>query len=115
MSDKKCGECGHKGPEYERKKPEDRKEQILIAAIEVSKEKGYQLFTRGDVAKKAGVSVGLVAPVYFMDIATLRQAVMDASVEREIPEIIFQGLAVSDSTALLAPLKLRAAALALGL
>ena len=113
MGDKKCGECGaEQKPDYERKKPGDRKEQLLLAAIEVSKEKGYQRITRTDVAERADVSAGLIH-FYFESIDLLRRAIMDAAVEREIPEIVLQGLAVSDSAALLAPVKLRAKALAL--
>lgn len=110
--DKKCGECGRKDPDYERKSPEARKEEILLAAIEVSKEKGYRHIVRSEVAEKAGVSTGLIQ-YYFESIAALRGQIMRAAVDREIPEIIFQGLAVSDAIALNAPIELRTAALKL--
>lgn len=108
---KKCDDCGaEQKPGHERKKPEDRKEELLIAAIEVSKEKGYRSITRSDVAERAGVSIGLIQ-FYFTNVAALRRAIMDAAVDREVPEIIFQGLAVSDSVALNSPVDLRARAL----
>ena len=112
MTDK-CGECGRKKPDHEEasRKREARKAEILSAAIEVSKEKGYQRITRSDVAERAEVSIGLIS-FYFETVALLRRAIMRAAVEQEIPEIIFQGLAVSDGAALNSPVKLRAKALA---
>lgn len=108
----KCGECGRKDPNYERKSPEARKEELLLAAIEVSKEKGYRHIVRSEVAERAGVSTGLIQ-YYFGSIADLRSQIMHAAVDRGVPEIVFQGLAVSDTIALNAPIELRAAALKL--
>ena len=108
MSDNKCGRCG--GPSYERKNPEDRRREILDAAVEVSRDLGYLKLTHPLVAGRVGVSPSLVRK-YYESKSKLRDAVMAEAVRLEIPELILQGLAAKDPLAHAAPSALRAAAL----
>lgn len=78
-----------------RSAPDARKEKILLAAIEVSKNTGYKGITREKVAEEAGVSSALVA-TYFNRMVFLKSAVMEHAVKREIIEIVAQGVAHND-------------------
>lgn len=79
-----------------RLKPEERKEQILEAAIKLAKREGYNNIRRDDVAAAANVSMGLVN-AYFKTIKQLKRAVMRAAIHREILEIIAQGMLAKDN------------------
>ena len=92
--------------------PELRQRQILDAAISLATTKGYDNITRDEVAIMANVSDGLVTR-YFAAMPALKHAVMRAAVEREIPEIIAQGLANGDDQARRAPQKLKEKAIGL--
>ncbi|WP_175108180.1 TetR/AcrR family transcriptional regulator [Pararobbsia alpina] len=71
--------------------PEDRKAQILEAALKVAREIGDYKVTRELVAKEAGVAPGLVSR-YFSDMATLQdEIVIQAAKNRDI-RIITVGL-----------------------
>lgn len=83
-----------------------RRENILIAAVELARENGYNKITRDDIAERAGVSMGLVTH-YFETMVQLRRAVMRHAIQFEIVEIIAQGLANKDDHARKAPEELK--------
>lgn len=72
--------------------PKLRREQILAAAVELAKTDGYHKMTRDDIAKRAGVSTGLVTK-YFSTMPALRRDVMRAAVRNNVAEVVAQGLA----------------------
>jgi len=78
-----------------RKNPENRKKEILEAAIRLSKKIGYSHITRDGVAEKAGVSFALVS-FYYGTIEKLKAAVLKEAIGEEIIEIIAQGLVRKD-------------------
>ena len=88
-----------------------RKDQILNASIDVALNNGYDKMTRCEIALYAGVSVGLITN-YFGTMRQLKRAVMRAAIQREIPEIIAQGLANNDPNAQKASDELKAKAVA---
>ncbi len=94
-----------------RMQPKDRKEQILLAAVELSKSSNYMRVTRDQIAEKAGVAMGLVT-YYFSTMAQLRRDVMRYAVRCEVLEIIAQGLALGDTQARKAPEDVRKKAVA---
>ena len=106
----KCPSCGHKPPRSERKQPEERREQILLAAVNLAAERGYTKITQSEIAEAANVSHGLVSR-YFETMEGLRAAVMHHAITKEIPRIILQGLALKDPIAARAPLRLKAKAI----
>lgn len=93
-----------------RANPELRKDQILTAAVELAKTKGYHKITRDAVAQSANVSAGLVSR-YFNTMNHLRRSIMGVALNKEIPEIIAQGLANNDPRARKAPKDLKRQAL----
>ena len=95
-----------------RQNPEARKDQILIAAVELAKEVGYNKMTRDAIAIKAGVSMGLVTH-YFETMTQLRRDVVRYARNNDIPEIIAQGIANQDPHAKKAPPALKEKAIAL--
>lgn len=90
--------------------PELRKDQILNIAIEMAKTGGYHKISRDSIAKKAGVSQGLVSNS-FHTMKQLRRAIMRAAIHRKIPEIVAQGIANQDDQAKKAPPELKKQAL----
>jgi len=95
-----------------RETPAARKGQILLAAVELAKEVGYNKMTRDDIAIKAGVSMGLVTH-YFETMIQLRRDVMRYARNNDIPEIIAQGIANQDKHAKKAPEALKQKAIEL--
>jgi len=89
----------------------DRKTQILDAAMTVARANGYNRTTLQDVAKQAGCTHGLVL-YYFSTSVQLRRAVMSEAIRVRDAAILAQGLAMGDSKAKRAPPDLRAAAAA---
>lgn len=79
----------------ERKLPDDRKNELLSEAIELSKEIGYSHITRDGIAERAGVSYGLVTR-YFQSMDNLKRLVLKQAIHDEILEIIAQGLVLKD-------------------
>ncbi len=79
----------------ERKLPDDRKNELLTEAVELSKEIGYSHITRDGVAERAGVSYGLVTR-YFQSMDNLRRLVLKEAIRTEVLEIIAQGLVRKD-------------------
>lgn len=92
--------------------PKLREASILNAAVELSKELGYQNITRDGVAERAGISMGLVTR-YFGTMVNLQRAVMGAALRDGIAEIIAQGLAHNDPRARKAPPELKERAIVL--
>jgi AcrR family transcriptional regulator len=95
-----------------RMKPEARRDQILIAALQIANTQGYNALTRDGVAEVAGVATGQVNHI-FNTMTQLRRAVMRAAVHRELRPIIAQGLAQGDKDAHAAPEWLKREALEL--
>jgi AcrR family transcriptional regulator len=82
-----------------RTRPAVRREQLIDAAIKISKEIGYNKLTRDKVMKEVGITVSLLS-YYFPRMSDLKNAVMDAAVERGIVEVIAQGITLNDPRAL---------------
>jgi AcrR family transcriptional regulator len=81
-----------------RTNPDVRKELILDAAVQLSTRIGYNRITRDAVAELAHVSSSLLH-AYFPRMESVRRAVMEVAIKREIVEIIAQGLALNDARA----------------
>jgi AcrR family transcriptional regulator len=94
-----------------RLEPLVRLEQILDAALRMSRLYGYRDMTRKDVAGAAKCSEALVSS-YFGTMVQLRRAVVRAAIDQKDLAIIGQALAAKDKHAQKAPLDLRVAALA---
>ena len=92
-------------------KADERKKQILDAAIRLSEQEGYIKVSRGDIADLAGCAPSLVAH-YFGTMTQLHRAIMSAAVHRENLSILAQGLSIGDSKARSAPSTLRTRAAA---
>lgn len=89
-----------------RLKPNDRRDQILDAAIHVAEREGYARMTRDQIADHAGVATGLVSH-YFGTMPQLRRTVMRHAVIRENLIVIGQGIAAGDLHALKAPYEVK--------
>lgn len=91
--------------------PDDRKEQILSAALKVAERPGgWTKLTRDAVAKEANCAEGLPSK-YFGTMVDFRRAVMRAAIRAERLGVIAQGLAAGDKCAKKADPDLRARAL----
>ncbi len=75
--------------------PEQRKNIILTAGIKLSIRIGYNVITRDEVARWAKISSPLISR-YFPRMKHLRFAVMNAAIEREVVEVIAQGIILAD-------------------
>ena len=87
----------------------DRKTEILNAAIHIAKSQGFQKMTLQDVAKKAGCNHSLVL-YYFGTSVKLRRAVMSEAIRLKDPAILAKGLATGAPKANRAPPELKEAA-----
>jgi DNA-binding transcriptional regulator YbjK len=94
-----------------RMKPEDRKQAILTAAVNLAQLDGFLSINRDKVARVASVSPGLVT-AYFYCTEELRRAVMLEAIRLGIASIVAEGLAARCPIAAGAPLELRQAAIA---
>lgn len=91
--------------------PDDRKYQILTAAIAVAERPGgYSKMTRGAVAKEVGCAEALISR-YFGTMPSFRRTVMRSAILTENLSIIAQGLARADIHAQKADPDLKARAL----
>lgn len=79
--------------------PDERKEQILKAALKVAKSKGYNKLTREQVAAEAGISVNLIN-AYFGTMPKFRRHIMRAAIREEVLQVVAQGLVNKDSHAM---------------
>ena len=93
-----------------RLQPEDRKQEILQAALDEACAVGYSNIKREDVARRAACAEGLVSR-YFNTMPQLKRAVMRAAVKAEVLQVIAQGIAANDNQAMKAPAHLRSKAL----
>lgn len=98
-------------PKQQRLSPKERTEQILTAAVEVAKEKGFFNVTRENVAVKAGCSVGIIT-LRFNTMPELRGAVMRRAIRDRVLPIIGQGVAAGDRIASNVPVGLKKQAVA---
>lgn len=79
--------------------PDDRRHQILTAAIKVAgRPGGWAKLTRDAVAKEAGCAEGLPSK-YFGTMISFRRAIMRAAIVAENLAVIAQGLAAGDKCA----------------
>ena len=91
--------------------PDDRKQEILNAAIKVAgRPGGWGKLTRDAVAKEAACSEGLVSK-YFGTMIAFRRSIMRAAIGTENLAVIAQGLAAGDASAKKADPELKARAL----
>jgi AcrR family transcriptional regulator len=91
--------------------PDDRKAQILDAAIKVAgRPGGWSKLTRDAVAREAGCAEGLPSK-YFGTMVNFKRAIMRAAITSEELGVIAQGLAAGDKCAKKAPPALKARAL----
>jgi len=91
--------------------PNDRKYEILMAAIAVaSRPGGWSKLTREAVAREAKCAEGLVSK-YFNTMSQMRRAVMRSAVLTENLAVVAQGLATGDENALKAAPELKSRAL----
>ncbi|RPG34597.1 MAG: TetR family transcriptional regulator [Muricauda sp. TMED12] len=73
-----------------------KRELILNAAVECAKLVGYMNIQRADIAQRADVATGTVNK-YFGTMNQLKRAVMRHAIEKDIPEIMLQGIANNDN------------------
>lgn len=90
-----------------RMKPDDRKDEILKAALIVSEINGYDKITRAQVAEQAGGCAESLVSNYFGTMISLRRKLMNEAIATENLKIIAQGVIAKDTHALEAPLELR--------
>lgn len=79
-----------------RLKPDDRKGQIMDAALKVaSLPGGWAKLTREAVAREAGCTDGLVSK-YYGTMITFRRSIMRAAINQENLQVLAQGVAAGD-------------------
>ncbi|MBW1726010.1 MAG: TetR/AcrR family transcriptional regulator [Deltaproteobacteria bacterium] len=88
-----------------------RRAHILNTAVDMAKIDGYQRITRDGLAKKAGVSSGLVTR-YFNTMSQLRRSIVRNAVQHEVLEIIAQAVLSNDPHVSKASTELKKRALA---
>lgn len=82
-----------------RLQPDDRKQQILTAAIKVAaRPGGWARLTREAVAREAGCAEGLPSK-YFGTMVNFKRAIMRAAIHDWNLSVIAQGLASGDKVA----------------
>lgn len=90
--------------------PDERYEQILIAAIKLAEKTGSLLdLTRDGVAEFAKVSQGQIGH-YFESMEGLREAIIERAIEDKNAKVLYYGLTMKHPVALAAPDKLKKAA-----
>ena len=94
-----------------RLQPDDRKYQILTAALAVAaRPGGYAKITREAIAKEVGCAEALVSK-YFGTMPQMRRTIMRAAIVAENLAVVAQGLAAGDASAKKADPDLKARAL----
>lgn len=96
-----------------------RKDQILNAALQLAKERGFTSLTRDGIAIQAGCAAGQINQIY-STIRQLRKAVMrhavnclrDGDLNPQLLAIVAHGLAAGETEAQKAPDDIKKAALA---
>ena len=95
-----------------RQRPDDRKYQILNAAIAIASQSGgFSKLTREAVAKEAKCAEGLISK-YFGTMVNFKRTIVRTAILTNNLSIIAQGLAVGDMHAQKAPKSLKSRALA---
>jgi AcrR family transcriptional regulator len=84
----------------------DRDNIVLNAAIRCAEEDGWHYITRAKTARLADVAVGTVNNAYG-DVTALKDAVMQAAIDRRLLPILAEGLAFGNPVAKSAPEELR--------
>jgi AcrR family transcriptional regulator len=79
--------------------PDDRKEQLLKAALTVAKTIGYRATTRLNVADQAKVSSALV-PFHLGDVETMRKSILHAGCAEGHVKLIVEGVLDNDKVAI---------------
>ena len=82
--------------------PEDRKAEILSAAVSLAQVSGYRALTREQVAAAAGVSPGAIT-FYFYHMDLLRSEVVTEAVRQGLSAIVAEGIVSGEPAALNAP------------
>lgn len=93
-----------------RKNPIDRCEEIIDAAMRMSRLYGYREVTRKDIASAARCSEALVSS-YFGTMTQLRRSVIRAAIDQRDLAILAQVIAAKDKHVAKIPADLRVAAL----
>lgn len=94
-----------------RLQPDDRKQQILDAAIKVAgRPGGWGKLTRDAVAREAQCAEGLVSK-YFGTMVAFRRSIMRAAIVGENLGVVAQGIAAGDASTKKADPDLKARAL----
>lgn len=94
-----------------RQHPDDRRYQILTAAIAIAERPGgYSKLTRKVIADEIGCAEALIS-LYFGTMPAFRRTIMRSAVITENLSILVQGIAIGDQHALKAPPELKARAL----
>jgi AcrR family transcriptional regulator len=91
-------------------KIKNKREMILYAAVNLALQHGYCRITRDDIAEAAGVSSGLVNH-YFETIDKIRKEIIKTAIDKNIVELVAQGLGMRDREVLKAPPHVRQSAL----
>ena len=94
----------------EKEHPGMRFRQLMNAAMEIAVETGFASVTRDGIARRAGVSSGLVS-LHLGTMKNLRRTLMRAAVREEVLSVVAEGVATRDPTALKATAELRERAL----
>lgn len=97
---------------HRRLSPDDRKAEILAAALTVAARMGFTAMRQKDIAEEAKCAYGAVTH-YFNTMEQMRRAVMRAAIKQENIKIISQGLGCGDPHARKAPAELKQKAAAL--
>jgi AcrR family transcriptional regulator len=79
--------------------PEIRANQIIDAGLKVASVQGWRAVTRDAVAFEAQVSPAMIN-VRFSTMARLSRAIMRKAIEDEVLQVVAQGYAAGDPTAL---------------
>jgi len=93
------------------RRPESRKQEILDAAITLSRRHGYQVITREAIGQLCDCSPATIS-LYFGTTQNLKRAIMSAAIAREDLLVIAQGLVTGEAKAKAAPPELRRRAMA---
>lgn len=91
---------------------DDRRRDILEAAMQIARKSGFSRITRDGVAAAAGVSSGLVS-YHFTDANGLRDAVVDEAIIIENVKLLGEALVAGNRRAMKAPPDLKRQALVL--
>lgn len=94
-----------------RMKPDDRREQLLAAALDEAEEVGYNFVRRDDIGARVGCTGSLLCR-YYKTMPQLRRAIVRAAIRQRRLAIIAEALAAKSPLVSDIPEELRAAALA---